>query len=107
MAEKGTAQGQSGASDRTGSPEPFRRNPSPRARLESWKEIAEYLGRDVRTVQRWERSSGMPVYRVMHEKHPTVYALAPELDAWLAKRTAGPHAGTELEPIEIPRAEVA
>ena len=33
----------------------------PRHRLESWKEIAAYLGRDVRTAQRWERLGGLPV----------------------------------------------
>jgi hypothetical protein len=32
-------------------------------RLESWKEIAAYLQRDIRTVQRWERLNGLPVYR--------------------------------------------
>ena len=32
-------------------------------RLDSWKEIARYLNRDVRTVQRWEETGGLPVYR--------------------------------------------
>jgi len=36
----------------------------PRHRLESWKEIAAYLGRDVRTAQRWERLGGLPVHRL-------------------------------------------
>ena len=27
---------------------------TPEDRLDSWKEIAAYLGRDVTTVQRWE-----------------------------------------------------
>ena len=31
--------------------------------LNSWKEIASYLGRSVRTVQRWEREFGLPVHR--------------------------------------------
>jgi hypothetical protein len=36
-------------------------------RLDSWKEIAAYLGRAIRTVQRWEREEGLPVHRLMHE----------------------------------------
>jgi TolB-like protein/Flp pilus assembly protein TadD len=51
-------------------------------RLDSWKEIAVYLGRDVRTVQRWEKKEGLPVHRHLHEKLGTVYAYKSELDAW-------------------------
>ena len=51
-------------------------------RLDSWKEIATYLGRDVTTVQRWERQEGMPVHRHLHHKRGSVYALSSELDAW-------------------------
>jgi len=51
-------------------------------RLESWKEIAAYLGRDVRTVQRWERGEGLPVHRLQHNKLGSVYAYPSELDAW-------------------------
>ncbi len=51
-------------------------------RLDSWKEIATYLGRDVTTVQRWERQEGMPVHRHLHHKRGSVYALGSELDAW-------------------------
>jgi excisionase family DNA binding protein len=36
---------------------------SPRA-LSSWKEIAHYLGINVRTAQKWERERGLPVRRV-------------------------------------------
>lgn len=32
-------------------------------RLDSWQEIAIFLQRDVRTVQRWEKHAGLPVYR--------------------------------------------
>jgi tetratricopeptide (TPR) repeat protein len=56
------------------------------AKLSSWKEIAAYLGREVRTVQRWEKLDGMPVRRLFHEKRGSVYALAAELDAWVASR---------------------
>jgi TolB-like protein/Tfp pilus assembly protein PilF len=55
-------------------------------RLDSWKEIAAYLNRDVTTVQRWEKREGMPVHRHVHEKRGSVYALASELDAWLQRR---------------------
>lgn len=51
-------------------------------RLESWKDIAAYLGRDVRTVQRWEKKEDMPVHRHQHEKQGSVYAYREELDAW-------------------------
>ncbi len=51
-------------------------------RLDSWKEIATYLGRDVTTVQRWERQEGMPVHRHLHHKRGSVYALSSDLDAW-------------------------
>lgn len=51
-------------------------------RLDSWKEIAAYLGRDVTTVQRWEKREGMPVHRHVHDKRGSVYALGSELDAW-------------------------
>jgi len=70
--------------------EPFSGTPpSERAsedRLDSWKEIAAYLGRDVTTVQRWEKREGMPVHRHVHDKRGSVYALGPELDAWLQGR---------------------
>jgi TolB-like protein/Flp pilus assembly protein TadD len=55
-------------------------------RLDSWKEIASYLGRDVTTVQRWEKREGMPVHRHLHDKRGSVYALGSELDAWKESR---------------------
>jgi TolB-like protein/tetratricopeptide (TPR) repeat protein len=58
----------------------------PEVRLESWKEIATYLDRDVTTVQRWEKREGMPVHRHVHDKRGSVYALAEELDAWRKSR---------------------
>ena len=39
-----------------------------KAPLDSWKEIASYLERTVRTVQRWEKKDGLPVHRHQHEK---------------------------------------
>jgi Tol biopolymer transport system component len=54
----------------------------PEDRLDSWKEIAAYLNRDVTTVQRWEKREGMPVHRHLHDRLGTVYASRAELDAW-------------------------
>lgn len=60
----------------------------PRAeRLDSWKEIASYLRRDVKTVQRWEKREGMPVHRHLHEKLGSVYAFRSDLDAWARSRS--------------------
>jgi len=51
-------------------------------RLDSWKEIAAYLRRSVRCVQRWERMEGLPVLRHQHAKGATVYAYRHEVDQW-------------------------
>lgn len=55
-------------------------------RLDSWKEIASYLGREVRTVQGWEKTEGLPVHRHQHSRQGTVYAFRGELDAWRKSR---------------------
>ncbi|MCZ6484519.1 MAG: tetratricopeptide repeat protein [Acidobacteria bacterium] len=60
-------------------------------RLDGWKEIAAYLRRDVRTVQRWEKEEDLPIQRHLHSRLGTVYAYKPELDAWWNNR------GTDLE----------
>ena len=57
-------------------------------RLESWKQIAAYLGRDVTTVRRWERHEGLPVHRLLHRKLGSVYAYTAELDAWRIERAS-------------------
>jgi eukaryotic-like serine/threonine-protein kinase len=58
----------------------------PEDRLDSWKEIAAYLNRDVTTVQRWEKREGMPVHRHLHDRMGSVYASRAELDAWTRSR---------------------
>jgi len=58
----------------------------PEDRLDSWKEIAAYLNRDVTTVQRWEKREGMPVHRHVHDRMGSVYASRAELDAWARGR---------------------
>ncbi len=50
--------------------------------LETWKEIAVYLNRDVRTVKRWERSRELPVHRLPGGARSAVYAMRSELDVW-------------------------
>jgi TolB-like protein/Flp pilus assembly protein TadD len=55
-------------------------------RLESWKEIANYLGRDVTTVRRWEKREGLPVHRLHHSRLGSVYAYTAELDEWRNER---------------------
>jgi TolB-like protein/Flp pilus assembly protein TadD len=71
-------------------------------RLDSWKEIAGYLRRGARTLQRWEREQGLPVHRLRHEQGSTVYAYRSELDAWMARQgpevDAPPAAGEEAAP---------
>src|SRR5260221_9668904 len=62
-------------------------------RLDSWKEIAAYLNRDVTTVQRWEKREGMPVHRHLHDKLGSVYASRAELDA----RTRGSNPAASVE----------
>ena len=56
-------------------------------RLDSWKEIAAYLNRDVTTVQRWEKREAMPVHRHQHDRMGSVYAFRTELDAWVRRRS--------------------
>ena len=51
-------------------------------RLNSWKEIAAYLGRGVRTVQRWEKM-GLPVQRPKSGSRGSVTAATDEIDNWL------------------------
>jgi CheY-like chemotaxis protein len=53
--------------------------------LNGWKEIASYLGRGIRTVQRWEADLGLPVRRPRGKDRSAVVALASELDLWLVK----------------------
>ncbi len=72
-------------------------------RLDSWKEIAAYLRRGARTVQRWERDEGLPVHRLQHEKLGSVYAYRTELDAWWETRK---HNSIHVSPAELPSVAV-
>ena len=77
----------------------------PDKKLVSWKEIATYLGREVRTVQRWEETEGLPVHRHEHLKKSTVYAYASELDVWFKKRQ--PADDPEADAAFVPKSDVA
>ena len=69
--------------------------------MDSWKDIAGYLQRDVSTVQRWEKRESMPVHRHVHDKLGSVYAFRSELDVWWhGRRSHLAHQQTE-EPPEV------
>jgi len=50
--------------------------------LNSWKEIAHYVGRSERTLQRWEKQCGFPVRRPAGKMRSAVIALPAEIRAW-------------------------
>jgi Tol biopolymer transport system component len=84
--------------------------PAPPAenRLDSWKEIAAYLQRDVTTVQRWEKREAMPVHRHVHDKIGSVYAFRAELDAWVRGRSPRTDQGAfSADPFNAPAPEPA
>src|SRR5229473_7454947 len=72
-------------------PEP----PTDEPRLESWGEIAAYLRREIRTVQRWEKYQGLPVRRLQIGKLGSVYAYRSELDKWYRERQPQAENGEE------------
>ena len=51
--------------------------------ISSWKDIARYTGRGVRTLQRYEQRFGLPVHRLSNDSRGSVMAFAHEIDAWL------------------------
>jgi hypothetical protein len=51
--------------------------------LTSWKDIAQYVGKGVRTVQRWESEFGFPIRRIKPGRKSVVLAIPAEIDAWL------------------------
>lgn len=55
--------------------------------LDSWKDIADYLGRDIRTCYRWEKELGLPVRRIDDQSSRSkVFAYKSEIDEWFAKK---------------------
>ena len=68
-------------------------------RLDDWKEIAAFFGRDERTVRRWERQRGLPVHRISGGARNLVFAYTDELERWLR--------GDSAAPAEAPATETA
>src|SRR5262249_9174396 len=63
--------------------------------LTSWKEIASFLGKGVRTVQRWEATLGLPVIRPADGRSGIVMARTDDLEAWVLKGRHSPHLNTD------------
>jgi hypothetical protein len=83
----------------------------PGGRLDGWKEIAGYLAKSVRTVQRWEKELGLPIHRVGSGRGESVHALVEELERWRetpparrAEREAETAEPAEPAPPELPTA---
>ena len=70
-------------------------------RLQSWKEIASALNREVRTVQMWEKHEGLPVHRHFHSRRSTVFAFRSEIETWAKRRTE------MAAPVRAPFAQIA
>lgn len=66
----------------TSNPKPFGGSAAAPDRLDSWKEIASYLGREVRTVQLWEKNEGLPVHRHFHKQLGSVFGFRSEIESW-------------------------
>jgi len=56
--------------------------------LNSWKEVAQYVGRSERTIQRWEREFGFPVHRPAGKLRSSVIAVTAEIDEWIMNSPA-------------------
>jgi len=79
---------------------PPSRDASSSDRLDSWKAIASYLERTVRTAQRWEKKERLPVRRHRHLKGSSVHSSKQEIDEWRKRRSLT--AGSQLLPPILP-----
>lgn len=68
--------------EKPASPPVHERDNARRQALGSWKEIASFFGKGVRTVQRWERELGLPIHRPSRSQRGIVIAFPDELEAW-------------------------
>jgi Tfp pilus assembly protein PilF len=73
----------------------------PPRRLDSWKEIAAFFGRDERTVKRWEKERGLPVHRLPGTSKAGVFAFTNELSDWL--KPPEPAAAGDAPPVRESR----
>ncbi len=75
---------------------------APSDRLTGWKDVAAFLGKGVRTVQRWETGLGLPIHRVGRDGGESVFAFRSEIARWQAAqelaRKAGPAAAPPARP---------
>jgi len=77
---------------------PQSNHPPDNRRLDSWKDIAAFFGRDKSTVRRWETERGLPVHRVPGMGRGSVYAFTDELQVWLGKPESRPDDLPQLAP---------
>ena len=75
---------------------PSEKGPIVNRRLDTWKEIGAFFGRDERTVKRWEITRGLPVHRVPGGGRANVYANTEELLEWLKGKNVA------VEPEQVP-----
>jgi hypothetical protein len=73
-----------------------------RHHLNGWKEIGSYLGRTVRTAQRWEAQLEMPVHRPATKKRTAVIAYPHQLDSWLVRNCSRLDSCEDYEGIDSP-----
>jgi Tol biopolymer transport system component len=77
--------------ERPGAPEVSpQTTPERGSRLDSWKEIAAYLNRDLRTLQRWEKTANLPIRRLNKPGMRAVFAYTADLDEWLRQQSPDP-----------------
>lgn len=76
---------------------------SGRVRLTSWKEIAAHLGREVRTVIRWEKERGLPLHRLPGGRGGSVFAFTDELDQWAAGQSEQDPSAAAKTKSELPK----
>lgn len=67
-------------------------------RLDSWKEIAEHLGRDVRTVIRWEKEKALPIHRIPGGRRQGVFAYTGEIEDWMLGQSGAEAGETGVGP---------
>jgi tetratricopeptide (TPR) repeat protein len=69
-----------------------------KARLQTWKEVASFFGKDERTVKRWEAERGLPIHRLPGAARSRIYAEVLELEEWLAGESGEDEAGPAAPP---------
>jgi hypothetical protein len=94
MGDYGRQLGQIKTADQTPASQPSEH------RLDSWKEIAAYLGRDIRTVRRWETERGLPIHRVPGGGRAVVFAFRGEIQSWLRAAEGESRQRGQFKPVD-------